>query len=137
MGPVPSRGRYRGCVLRQAVAIATATLVVSGCSASGGPPPTTPATPTTTTTTAPPVSGEKQLCADLAAADLSSPQELLKIQLPRTTDRTFDVPLAFLAARLTALQSALNAGTDPTYPTQEAANAATSVLDACRQGGYL
>jgi hypothetical protein len=92
---------------------------------------------TTTATTDPPVGGEQQLCADLASIDLSNPQELLTIQLPRTTDSTFNVPLAYLAARLTALESAINAGTDPAYPAQEAANAATSVLDACRHGGYL
>jgi hypothetical protein len=127
-------------MIRQAVAVATAALVVSGCSPSGGPSTaerTTPTTPTTITVTTPPVSGEQRLCADLAAVDLSNPQELLKIQVPRTTDRAFDVPLAFLVAKLTALESALNAGTNPAYPTQEAADAATSVLDVCRQGGYL
>lgn len=121
-------------MIRQAVAVATAALVVSGCSPSGGP---STGERTTTTATTPPVSGEQQLCADLAAVDLSNPQELLKIQLPRTTGRAFNVPFAFLAAKLTALESALNAGTNPAYPTQEAANAATGVLDACRQGGYL
>jgi hypothetical protein len=129
-------------MIRRAVVVVTAALVASGCSPSGGPSiagptTTTTITTTTTTTTNPPVDGEQQLCADLASIDLSNPQQLLTIKLPRTTDSTFDVPLAYLAARLTALESALNAGTNPAYPTQDAANAATSVLDACRQGGYL
>jgi hypothetical protein len=128
-------------MIRLAVVGAAAALVVSGCSPSGGPSTAERTTPTTITTTitvtTPPVGGEQRLCADLAAVDLSNPQELLKIQVPRTTDRAFDVPLAFLVARLTALESALNAGTNPAYPVQEAANAATSVLDVCRQGGYL
>jgi outer membrane murein-binding lipoprotein Lpp len=130
-------------MIGRALVVVTATLVASGCSPSGGPSiaePTTTTTITTatmTTTANPPVGGEQQLCADLASIDLSNPQHLLTIQLPRTTDSTFDVPLAYLAARLTALESALNAGTDPAYPAQDVANAATSVLDACRQGGYL
>jgi hypothetical protein len=125
-------------MIRLAVAVATAALVVSGCSPNGGGPSTAErTTPTTTTATTPPASGEQQLCTDLAAVDLSNPRELLKIQLPRTTDPAFDVPLAFLVAKLTALESALNAGTNPAYPTQDATNAATSVLDTCRQGGYL
>jgi hypothetical protein len=133
-------------MIRQAVAVATAALVVSGCSSSGGPStqertaPRTTTAPTTTTSSAattPPVSGERQLCVDLAAVDLSNPQELLNIRVPGTTDPAFDVPSSFLLAKLTALEAALNAGTNPAYPTQEAANAVTNVLDACRQGGYL
>ncbi|MEU4765867.1 hypothetical protein AB0H12_21670 [Actinosynnema sp. NPDC023794] len=127
-------------MIRRAVVVGTAALAVSGCSPSGGgsvAERTTTITTTTTTTTTPSEGGEQRLCVHLASTDLTNPQQLLSIQLPRTTDPDFDVPLAFLAARLTALESALNAGTDPAYPTQEAANAATSVLDACRQGGYL
>lgn len=119
----------------------TAAVVVSGCSPSGGgsvAERTSGTTATTiTTTTTPPVAGEQRLCAQLASIDLTNPQQLLTIELPRTTDRAFDVPSAFLAAKLTALESALNAGTDPAYPTQEAATAVTRVLDACREGGYL
>jgi hypothetical protein len=130
-------------MIRQAVAAVTAALVVSSCSPSDDPSTAErPATTTTTTTTTPeattpPVGGERQLCTNLAAVDLSNPQELLKIQVPRTTVRAFDLPLAFLVAKLTALESALNAGTNPAYPTQEAATAVTNVLDVCRQRGYL
>lgn len=142
-GPVPASGQYCGRMIRRVVALAVAALVVAGCSPNDGPSTTerttttTTTTTTTITTTTAPVYGERQMCADLAAVDLSNPQELLKIQLPSAANSAFDVPLAFLAAKLTALESALNAGTDPAYPTQDAANAATSVLDVCRQLGYI
>ncbi|RKT74751.1 hypothetical protein DFJ66_8121 [Saccharothrix variisporea] len=125
------------------MAAAVAVLVVSGCSASDGPATAERTTVTTTTTltpttaAAPSVPEPRQLCVELAAVDLSNPQELLTIQ-PRTTgDHSFQVPLAYLAAKLVALESALRAGTNPEYPTQEAVDAAKNVLDLCRQRGYV
>jgi len=126
-------------MLRRVVAVATAVLVVSGCSSADNPSAARRTTTTTiaATATTPPLSGERQLCGALAASDLSNPEELIKIPLSRTTDSAFDVPSAFLAARLTALKAAIQTGADLAFPARDAANAATDVMEVCRQRGYL